>query len=79
MKKLIDKINKYYFLDEDGCRMSGHPDELAVSIDTVLEDFPDASKIKVISLNRIGSGYSLPDGVWLFPYHDVFIKIITIS
>lgn len=77
---LYNKIQSRYFQeDEDGVARSGHPDTLAISMQTVLRDFPGASRIPVIqdtsTEGQDRSGYMLGSGIWLFPGDRHFTSI----
>ena len=76
--KIIDQIKKWYFQDEFGNWLSGHPDDLAVQSWEILRTFPECD-FDTIPVYRRGSGYNLKDGIYLFPSNSFFTEIITLE
>jgi len=71
MEKLSEKILNKYFCDEYGNRLSGHPDNLCVSRDIVVSDFPETAIWSIEGEHTDRFGYVLKNGVYLFPDFNI--------
>jgi hypothetical protein len=67
VENLSREIFYHYFCDEYGQQYSGHPDELCVRRETVVEQFPETAEWPIVEENREGTGYVLGSGTYLFP------------
>ena len=70
MENLSRAVHEYFFCDENGYLLSGHPDQLAVSRKKVIEKFPKTAEWPIVVENREGTGYVLGSGTYLFPDFD---------
>jgi hypothetical protein len=67
MVNLSRKVFYHYFCDECGQQYSGHPDQLCVSRETVLRQFPQTAEWPIVGEHGDRFGYVLGNGVYLFP------------
>ena len=70
VENLSREVFDYFFCDEYGNQFAGHPDELCVRRETVVEQFPETKKWPVIGEHGDRFGYVLGNGVYLFPDFD---------
>jgi len=68
---LSKNIFSHYFCDEYGNRYSGHPDQLCVSRETVIKEFPETADWPIVGEHSDRFGYVLGNGIYLFPDFDL--------
>lgn len=67
VENLSREVFRKYFCDESGQQYSGHPDQLCVSRQKVVEEFPETKNWPVLGEHGDRFGYVLGNGVYLFP------------
>lgn len=65
--ELSRKIFSHYFCDEYGNQLTGHPDQLCVSRQKVVEEFPETAEWPIVGEYGDRFGCVLGNGVYLFP------------
>ena len=70
VKYLSKAVFQHFFCDKYGNQLSGHPDQLAVSRERVLERFPQAEEWPIEGKHTDRFGYVLGNGTYLFPDFD---------
>jgi hypothetical protein len=70
VENLSREIFDHFFCDEYGNQYSGHPDQLCVSRDEVVKQFPQAADWPIVGEHEDRFGYVLGNGVYLFPDFD---------
>ena len=67
MENLSRRVFDRFFCDENGHQYSGHPDELCVRREDVIEQFPETAEWPITGEHGDRFGYVLGNGVYLFP------------
>lgn len=68
--ELSREIFSNYFCDEYGQQYSGHPDQLCISRQKVVEEFPETAEWPIVGEHSDRFGCVLGNGVYLFPDFD---------
>lgn len=75
MSTLETLVFNEFFMDENGDQVQGHPDNVCVSRETVVQAFPETEKWPVKGEHSDRSGYVLGGGVYLFPGNNYFERV----
>lgn len=70
VENLSREVFDHCFCDEDGNQYSGHPDQLCIKRETVVEQFPQTAEWPISGEHGDRFGYVLGNGVYLFPDFD---------
>ena len=65
--ELSRNVFYHYFCDENGDQYSGHPDQLCVSRDEVVRQFPETANWPIVGEHSDRFGCVLGNGIYLFP------------